>query len=163
MYTACNQPTDCKKQENCPTSVEPVKATLSTSMCLAIAAPADGPMPGKIFTTPSGKPTCKQKHINKSLRPYYSFVPLSFVSFHLLSCFCTLTDNSLLLTDSSTFRGHAPVFSFQIWDVMCIFDFQIHFHQTYDHYYNWLTEYRHTISKTYQHHCNWSLKDGSHW
>ncbi|KAF3840206.1 hypothetical protein F7725_018923 [Dissostichus mawsoni] len=41
---------------------EHVKATLSTSMCRAMAAPADGPRPAKMFTTPSGKPTWKQKH-----------------------------------------------------------------------------------------------------
>lgn len=39
------------------TSVDPVNATLSTSMCLAMAAPADGPIPGRTFTTPSGNPT----------------------------------------------------------------------------------------------------------
>lgn len=39
-----------------PTSVEPVKAILSISGCAAIACPADGPSPGTIFTTPSGKP-----------------------------------------------------------------------------------------------------------
>lgn len=38
------------------TSVEPVKATLSTSMCSAMAIPAVGPYPGITFTTPGGKP-----------------------------------------------------------------------------------------------------------
>ena len=38
------------------TSVEPVKATLSSLMWEAIAPPAVGPKPGMIFTTPSGKP-----------------------------------------------------------------------------------------------------------
>ncbi len=38
------------------TSVEPVKATLSTSMWLAMAAPAVGPNPGTMFTTPDGNP-----------------------------------------------------------------------------------------------------------
>ena len=37
-----------------PTSVEPVKAILSTSGCAARAAPAVSPNPGTIFTTPSG-------------------------------------------------------------------------------------------------------------
>ena len=39
-----------------PTSVDPVNATLSTSICRAIAAPAVGPYPGSKFTTPSGNP-----------------------------------------------------------------------------------------------------------
>lgn len=38
------------------TSVEPVKATLLTSMWLAMAAPAVGPNPGTMFTTPGGNP-----------------------------------------------------------------------------------------------------------
>lgn len=38
------------------TSVEPVKATLLMSMWLAMAAPAVGPNPGTMFTTPGGKP-----------------------------------------------------------------------------------------------------------
>ena len=39
-----------------PTSVEPVKATLSTSGCLASAAPAVSPKPVTMLTTPSGMP-----------------------------------------------------------------------------------------------------------
>ena len=39
-----------------PTSVEPVKATLSTSGCSASAAPAVSPKPVTMLTTPSGKP-----------------------------------------------------------------------------------------------------------
>ncbi len=39
------------------TSVDPVKATLSTSMCSLSAAPAVGPYPGIMFTTPGGNPT----------------------------------------------------------------------------------------------------------
>ena len=38
------------------TSVDPVKAILSTSMWLAIAPPAVGPYPGIRLTTPGGKP-----------------------------------------------------------------------------------------------------------
>ena len=38
------------------TSVDPVKATLSTFMWLAMAAPAVGPYPGMMFSTPGGKP-----------------------------------------------------------------------------------------------------------
>ena len=34
----------------------PVKATLSTMGWLAIAAPAVGPYPGTMLTTPAGKP-----------------------------------------------------------------------------------------------------------
>ena len=41
------------------TSVDPVKATLSMPMCEAIAAPAVGPNPGKILTTPGGNPACQ--------------------------------------------------------------------------------------------------------
>lgn len=41
------------------TSVDPVNATLSMPMCDAIAAPAVGPNPGKILTTPGGKPACQ--------------------------------------------------------------------------------------------------------
>lgn len=43
------------------TSVEPVKATLSTSMWAEIAAPAVGPYPGMMFTTPGGNPACRIK------------------------------------------------------------------------------------------------------
>ena len=39
-----------------PTSVEPVKATLSTSGCSAKAAPAVSPYPVTMLTTPSGTP-----------------------------------------------------------------------------------------------------------
>uniref|UniRef100_A0A0A9H5S5 Rf2c n=1 Tax=Arundo donax TaxID=35708 RepID=A0A0A9H5S5_ARUDO len=39
-----------------PTSVDPVKLTLSTSMCDATAAPAVGPNPGTTLSTPSGTP-----------------------------------------------------------------------------------------------------------
>ena len=39
-----------------PTSVEPVKATLSTSGCSANAAPAVSPKPVTMLTTPSGMP-----------------------------------------------------------------------------------------------------------
>ena len=39
-----------------PTSVEPVKAILSTSVCAASAAPAVSPKPGTMLTTPAGKP-----------------------------------------------------------------------------------------------------------
>lgn len=47
------------------TSVEPVKAILSTSMCSAIAIPAVGPYPGTKFTTPGGKPAWKiNTHLN---------------------------------------------------------------------------------------------------
>lgn len=38
------------------TFVEPVNATLSMPMWLAMAAPAVGPNPGTMFTTPGGKP-----------------------------------------------------------------------------------------------------------
>lgn len=41
------------------TSVDPVNATLSMPMCDAIAAPAVGPNPGTILTTPGGKPACQ--------------------------------------------------------------------------------------------------------
>ena len=39
-----------------PTSVEPVNATLSTSLWAARAAPAVSPKPGTTFTTPAGTP-----------------------------------------------------------------------------------------------------------
>jgi hypothetical protein len=39
-----------------PTSVEPVKATLSTFGCAASAAPVVSPKPVTTFTTPSGTP-----------------------------------------------------------------------------------------------------------
>jgi hypothetical protein len=41
---------------NLPTSVDPVKATLSTSGCAAKAAPAVSPNPVRMLRTPSGKP-----------------------------------------------------------------------------------------------------------
>lgn len=40
------------------TCVEPVKATLLMSLWLAIAAPAVGPKPGMMLTTPGGNPAC---------------------------------------------------------------------------------------------------------
>ena len=49
------------------TSVEPVKAILSTSMCSAIAIPAVGPYPGTKFTTPGGKPAWKI-HTDKKIQ-----------------------------------------------------------------------------------------------
>ncbi len=39
-----------------PTSVEPVKATLSISGCSAIELPAPGPKPVTMLRTPSGSP-----------------------------------------------------------------------------------------------------------
>src|ERR1700760_1412932 len=39
-----------------PTTVEPVKATLSTSMCEESAAPATLPKPEMMLMTPGGKP-----------------------------------------------------------------------------------------------------------
>ena len=39
-----------------PTRVEPVKATQSTSMCMASASPAVLPKPGTTLSTPSGSP-----------------------------------------------------------------------------------------------------------
>lgn len=41
------------------TLVDPVNATLSTPTCEAMAAPAVGPYPGKILTTPGGNPACQ--------------------------------------------------------------------------------------------------------
>lgn len=41
------------------TLVDPVNATLSMPTCEAIAAPAVGPYPGKILTTPGGNPACQ--------------------------------------------------------------------------------------------------------
>lgn len=40
------------------TSVDPVKATLSTSLWRAMAAPAVGPYPGSTLITPAGNPAC---------------------------------------------------------------------------------------------------------
>ena len=47
-----------------PTSVEPVKATLSISMWLDIAAPAVGPYPGIMLTTPFGNPAFGQQIVS---------------------------------------------------------------------------------------------------
>lgn len=41
------------------TLVDPVNATLSMPTCEAMAAPAVGPYPGKILTTPGGNPACQ--------------------------------------------------------------------------------------------------------
>ena len=55
-----NQPI---KIENsvCLTSTDPVKATLLMSMCSEMAAPAVGPKPLTILTTPAGKPALNIK------------------------------------------------------------------------------------------------------
>lgn len=44
-----------------PVSVEPVKAILLTSKCLAREAPQVGPSPGTTLTTPFGKPASLHK------------------------------------------------------------------------------------------------------
>src|ERR1035437_10004888 len=49
-----------------PTSVDPVKAILSTSGCDASAAPAVSPSPGTTSTTPSGKPASAINSANNS-------------------------------------------------------------------------------------------------
>ena len=41
-----------------PVAVDPVKLSLSTPRCDAIAAPAVRPVPFKTLTTPGGKPAC---------------------------------------------------------------------------------------------------------
>ena len=43
------------------TSVDPVNDTLFISMCWDIAAPAVGPKPEMMLTTPGGKPACTNK------------------------------------------------------------------------------------------------------
>lgn len=72
----CGHSSEQLKMSYC-TSVEPVKATLSISMCRAMAAPADGPMPGRIFTTPSGKPTCKKQKVYAFKSWHHQALPLS--------------------------------------------------------------------------------------
>ena len=49
-----------------PTSVEPVKAILSTSLCAASAAPAVSPKPVTTFTTPSGRPASAMSSARRS-------------------------------------------------------------------------------------------------
>ena len=49
-----------------PTSVEPVNATLSTSLWAARAAPAVSPKPGTTFTTPSGMPASAMSPARRS-------------------------------------------------------------------------------------------------
>jgi len=49
------------------TSVDPVKATLSTAGFWTMAAPAVGPYPGRTLRTPGGKPTYRGK---KNPTPY---------------------------------------------------------------------------------------------
>jgi hypothetical protein len=46
--------------------VEPVKATLSTSICPASAAPAVSPNPGTTLTTPSGTPAAAMSSASSS-------------------------------------------------------------------------------------------------
>lgn len=55
------------------TSVEPVKATLSISIWWEIAAPAVGPKPGTIFTTPGGNPAWIGKKTPVNLREDYNY------------------------------------------------------------------------------------------
>lgn len=44
-----------------PVLVLPVKATLSISICPAIAFPVEGPRPGRTLTTPAGRPASLTK------------------------------------------------------------------------------------------------------
>ena len=48
------------------TSVDPVNATLLMSICSDIAAPAVGPYPGNMLTTPGGNPACQYKETEVS-------------------------------------------------------------------------------------------------
>ncbi len=49
-----------------PVRSEPVKATLSTSMCRASASPATWPKPGTMLTTPSGTPASSSSSPSRS-------------------------------------------------------------------------------------------------
>ena len=49
-----------------PTSVDPVNATLSTSICMARAAPAVSPKPDTTLTTPSGTPASAMSSASRS-------------------------------------------------------------------------------------------------
>ena len=49
-----------------PTSVEPVKATLSTPGCATSAAPEISPTPVRILTTPGGKPASRISSPNRN-------------------------------------------------------------------------------------------------
>lgn len=60
------------------TSVEPVKATLRTSLCKHRASPVIGPYPGKTFTTPSGNPASLDSAANAK----------TFFNYNL-HCFCS--------------------------------------------------------------------------
>lgn len=51
-----------------------------------MAAPADGPIPGKIFTTPSGKPTLKQKP-SKRVRTWYTYIYTVYIYLFIFSPF----------------------------------------------------------------------------
>ena len=61
-----------------------LKDTLSMSWCLAIAAPAVGPNPGMMFTTPAGKPawisSFPEIHKCKKLMSLFFFIKI-----HLLN------------------------------------------------------------------------------
>ncbi len=83
---------------NVLTSVEPVKATLSMFIWLAIAAPAVGPNPGTIFTTPGGKPACMTWWKERALfvlpiKTYYIYIyqmllyKATYSAFRLYVCF----------------------------------------------------------------------------
>lgn len=63
-----------------PTSVDPVKATLSTSGWLDKCLPAVSPNPERIFTTPSGKPASWMSSPTlNALRGVYSAVFMTTV------------------------------------------------------------------------------------
>src|ERR1700692_4117310 len=49
-----------------PTSVEPVKATLSTWLCAANGAPQDSPKPVTTLSTPGGKPASRHSCASRS-------------------------------------------------------------------------------------------------
>lgn len=82
-----------KTSQKHSTSVDPVKATLSTPLCEHIAWPADGPNPGKILTTPGGNPALKLhqnvKYRNECLAFFFFTSLISFATYNAVNGVCS--------------------------------------------------------------------------
>lgn len=69
----------------CPVTVDPVKLTMSMSMCELMAAPAIDPYPVTTLITPSGTPAYTLPFKKETVRLHNYVIPKSFLYFSLFS------------------------------------------------------------------------------